>query len=510
MEQSRIDWPSFGTCVGIILVVCIPLALTAETASAYLEQLYDYISNEFGIFYLLASVAAIGFLVWLAASRFGHVRLGAPDEAPEFPTLSWIAMLFCAGVGAGLMYWCVIEWAYYFDNPPFGVAPRSTEATEWAATYGLFHWGFTAWAFYCLPAIAIGYPYYVRKLDSLRYSTSCNWFLRGKEHGAVARVIDFLFMIALIVGASTSLGFSAPMIAACLAWLFGIEASFGLEVVVMAICVGLFVLSVWLGLSKGIKRLSDINLYLAVGLLLFILFAGPTIFLVQTSLNSVGLMLQNFVRMNFWTDPFTDSGFVESWTIFYWAWWLAFAPYVGMFITRISRGRTIRQIVTGMLIFGSMGSWVFYMIIGNYSLFLQLSETIDFVDIVNNVGGSAGIVAALETLPLPALVLGAFAVVSIIFAATTYDSASYTLASGATLHLKAGDDPARWHRVFWAIALAVMPITLLFIGRFAGNPGAALRVLQVCLLVASLPILVVGVMSTVSLVKSLQADQQNR
>ncbi len=240
--------------------------------------------------------------------------------------------------------------------------------------------------------------------------------------------------------------------------------------------------------------------------MLFILIVGPTIFLVKTSLNGVGLMAQNFLRMSFWTDPFTESGFVESWTIFYWAWWIAFAPYVGLFITRISRGRTIRQVITGMLIFGSLGSWTFYMVIGNYSLFLHLTDKIDFVTIVNTVSGSDAIVAALETLPLAPLVISVFAVVSIIFAATTYDSASYTLAGGATLHLKAGDDPARWHRVFWAFALAVMPITLLLVGRASDNPGESLRVLQVLLLIASLPILLVGVFMTVSLVKSLRAD----
>ena len=497
MEQSRIDWPSFATCVAIIAVAGLFLLVSADTARAMLQSLYDYIAIEFGIFYLLASVAAISFLVWLAASRFGNVRLGDSGTRPEFPTLSWVAMLFCAGVGAGLMYWCATEWAFYYESPPFGAEPRSPEAAEWASTYGLFHWGFTAWAFYCLPAIAIAYPYYVGKKDSLRFSLSCNWFLRGNEHGVAARVIDFLFMIALIGGASTGLGFSAPMIAACLAWLFGIQTSFELEVAVMAICVGLFVLSVWLGLQRGIKRLSDINMYLALGLLLFILVVGPTVFLLKTSLNGLGVMTQNFLRMNFWTDPFTASGFVESWTVFYWAWWIAFAPYVGLFITRISRGRTIRQVISGMLIFGSLGSWIFYMIIGNYALFLQLGEQLDFVNIMNTVSGNAAIVATLETLPLAPLVIGVFAVVSIVFAATTYDSASYSLASGATLHLEAGDDPARWHRVFWAFALAVLPISLMFIG--------GLKTMQVTLLIVSLPILVVGVVMSVSLVKSLKA-----
>jgi BCCT family betaine/carnitine transporter len=498
MEQSRIDWPSFGTCVAIIVSVSLVLAVFPDSAGSAMTSTYEYIATEFGILYLLASVAAIGFLAWLAASRFGNARLGDSGSKPEFRTLSWVAMLFCAGVGAGLMYWCATEWAYYFEEPPFGAEPRSPEAAEWASTYGLFHWGFTAWAFYCLPAIAIAYPFYVGKKDKLRFSLSCNWFLRDNEQGPLARLIDFLFMIALIGGAATSLGFSSPMIAACLAWLFGVDASFQLEVVVVAICVGLFVMSVWLGLTRGIKRLSDINMYLALGMVLFILVVGPTVFLLKTSLNGLGMMAQNFLRMNFWTDPFTESGFVESWTIFYWAWWIAFAPYVGLFITRISAGRTIRQVILGMLVFGSLGSWIFYMVIGNYSLFLQLSDQLDFVAILNSVSGDAAIVAMLETLPLAPVVIAVFAVVAIIFAATTYDSASYSLASGATLHLSAGDDPARWHRVFWAFALAALPIMLMFIG--------GLKAMQSVLLVVSLPILIVGVLMSVSLVRSLRAD----
>jgi BCCT family betaine/carnitine transporter len=498
VEQSRIDWPSFVACVVLILGVCIPLALFSDWAGVALQSLYDFIAAEFGIAYLLASVGAIGFLVWLAASRFGRVKLGDEDDQPEFGQLSWVAMLFCAGVGAGLMYWCVTEWAYYFDAPPFGVEPRSPDAADWASTYGLFHWGFTAWAFYCLPSVAIAYPYYVRKLDILRFSVSCNWFLEGREHGVLARGIDFLFMVALIGGAASSLGFSTPMIAACIAWMFGVEPSFGLEAGVVVLAVLMFAGSVWLGLRKGIKRLSDINLALAFGLLAFVLFVGPTAFLLKTSLNGVGVLAQNFVRMNFWTDPFTDSGFVENWTVFYWAWWIAYAPFVGLFVTRISRGRTIRQVITGMLILGSLGSWVFYMVLGNFALFQQLAGNVDFTGILKTVDGNAAIVATLETLPLAPLVIGVFAIVALIFSATTYDSASYTLASAATLHLKAGDDPARWHRLFWAFALGLMPITLMFIG--------GLKVLQVTLLVVSLPILAVCVLAAVSLVKSLQAD----
>ncbi|MCP5093606.1 MAG: BCCT family transporter, partial [Gammaproteobacteria bacterium] len=202
MEQSRIDWPSFGLCALVLVSTSVPLFLFPDAASAALETLYHFIATKFGIFYLLASVAAIGLLVWLAASRYGAVKLGDPGEEPEFREISWIGMLFCAGVGAGLLYWCVTEWAFYYDAPPFAAEPRSAEAAEWASTYGLFHWGFTAWAFYCLPTIAIAYPYYIKKLDVLRFSVSCHWFLKGKEHGPAARAIDFLFMVALLGGAA--------------------------------------------------------------------------------------------------------------------------------------------------------------------------------------------------------------------------------------------------------------------------------------------------------------------
>ncbi len=498
MQQSRIDWPAFGLSAAILVLASIPLFAWPAKSAVFLEALYAFIAGELGFLYLLASAGAIGFLLWLAMSRFGSVQLGETDE-PEFSELSWIGMLFCAGVGAGLLYWCATEWAWYYDAPPFGAEPRSSEATEWASTYGLFHWGFTAWAFYCLPAVAIAYPYYSKHLSVLRFSVCCHWFLKGRECGTTARTIDLLFMIALLGGAASSLGFSTPMIAATLGWLFNVDADDALEVAVVLVCIVLFATSVWLGLRRGIKRLSDINVGLAFGILLFILLAGPTAFILKTSLSGVGHMLQNFVRMNFWTDPFTDSGFVESWTIFYWAWWIAFAPYVGLFVARISRGRTIRRVILGMLTWGSLGSWLFYMVMGNYSLFLELSGDVNFTGIMAADGGSAAIVAMLETLPLAAVVIALFSIVAVIFSATTYDSASYALASGATLGLHEGQDPARWHRVFWAFALGLMPVALMLM-------DAELRPIQVILLVVSLPILLVGVAMSIALVKQLRKD----
>jgi BCCT family betaine/carnitine transporter len=499
MKNRNVDWPSFGASVTIILTASITLFLFPEEGNKFLTELYAIISGHFAFLYLLAGVATLSLLLWLAIGRFGKIRLSKDDEQPEFGELSWAAMLFCAGVGAGLMYWAPIEWAYYYDAPPFGLEAGSAAASEWASTYGIFHWGPTAWAFYCLPTIAIAYPYYCKKVPYLRLSTSCYYFLAGKEDSGAARLIDWLFMIGLLGGAGTSLGFSTPMIAAAVGSITGWEADFGLEVGVVAVSVLMFATSVWLGLKKGIKRLSDINMWLAFVLLAYVLVVGPTIFLLNTSMNSIGLMAQNFIRMNTWTDVFTNSGFVESWTIFYWAWWIAYGPFVGLFVTRISSGRTIRQVIFGMLTYGSLGGALFYMILGNYGLHLETSGTLEVTSILSSEGGPAAIVAILGQLPYAVIMIGLFAMIALIFSATTYDSASYILASCATRELKAKEDPVRWHRLFWAVALAILPLTLMFLG--------GLKTIQSATLVVSLPLVFVGVLMAVSLVKQLRADE---
>jgi BCCT family betaine/carnitine transporter len=498
--DTNIDKVNFTATLLIILLVSVPLALNPEAGAAIVQQSYVFIATHFGWLYAVAGVAALLVLLWLAFGRYGQVRLGLEGDRPEFSTPSWVAMLFCAGVGAGLMYWSVIEWSFYYESPPFGAEPRSAEAAKWAASYGIFHWGITAWAFYCLPTLAIAYPFYAERVPVLKYSVACHYWLQGREESLPARAMDFLYMIALIGGAGSSLGFSTPLIAALVSRLTGIEAGFGLEAAVVGICVIAFATSVFLGLERGIKRLSDINMVLALLLLGFVLVAGPSLFILKTSLNGLGTVVQNYVAMSTWTDPFTDSRFFEDWTVFYWAWWIAYGPFVGLFVTRISRGRTIRQVILGMLLYGTLGGALFYMVLGNYSLALQLSGELDVLAVAGGQGGEAAIVASFDQLPLAELAIALFCIVSIIFSATTYDSASYTLASTASHHLHPSEDPARWHRTFWAFALAVLPLTLMYIG--------GLRVAQTAVLVVSLPILVTGAFATVALLLSLKRDHE--
>jgi BCCT family betaine/carnitine transporter len=498
-SKVKTDWIMFAATAATILLVCIPIVGFQEQSARFITTAYDAITRQFGMLYLWYGTGLLVFLAWLAMSRYGGVKLGDKDTKPEYSTFSWVAMLFSAGVGAGLLYWAVIEWGYYIDAPPYGVEPRSTQAIEWASSYGLFHWGITGWAFFCMPTLAIAYPYYVRKIPYLRLSTACSSYLPNGVNSKRGRMIDFLYMVNLIGGTGTSLGLSTPMIAASFSELFGLDHNFLLEVYVVVICIGIFGTSAWLGLDKGIKRLADLNTILALSLLFFVLAVGPTLFILKMGTNGIGLVLQNFIRMNTWTDPVESTGFVENWTVFYWAWWVAYGPFVGIFTARISRGRTIRQVIVGMITFGSLGASLFFIVFGNYAMHLQLNDILNVTALMKDIGEAATITQVFLTLPLGYAALAVFAAVSVIFLATTYDSASYTLASVATQRLEAGQNPARWNRLFWACALAVLPVSLMFI-------DGGLKVILSTTIVVSLPLLAVGVLMCASLVKMLRED----
>ena len=498
MKEPRIDRLLFFAASAAAIIVCIPLGLIPEQSEQFISGLYDQIASNFGVLYQMFAIGTIGFLIWLASSRYGRIRLGGDGDKPDYSTFSWVGMLFCAGTGASLLVWSGVEWAFYIDAPPLGATPRSQEAFEFAAAYGPFHWGIAAWAFYALPTIAIAYPFYVKNVSHLRASTSLHAILgKSGENSMIGRIVDLAAMIALLGGAGTSLGVIAPTIAASTAELLSIETSFALEAIVMTACIGLFGASVYLGIDRGIRRLSDLNVYLILGFLAFIFVVGPTVFLLKSSVNTAGVMMQNFIRMMFWTDPVENSGFVESWTIFYWAWWIAFALPVGVFITRISRGRTIRQVIVGMLSFGTLGCWLFYFVFGNYSISLELAGTLSVTDSLAENGMYITVENVVSTLPLSTWALSLFIVVSVISVATTYDSASYTLASTATAELSVGENPARWHRLFWALILGLLPVFMMFAG--------GLDIIRSGVLVASLPLLIVGVAMVVSLMKSLRA-----
>nr|WP_218137571.1 BCCT family transporter [Photobacterium damselae] len=498
-----IDRPTFFGALGLLISTVVPLLLFPKEGAEWIAIAKSFMTDKLGFLYLGLGVAAFFFMIYIVFSDIGQIKLGDPDEAPEFKTASWAAMLFCGGIGASILYWGAIEWAYYYQSPPFQLEPGSEEAVRWAATYGIFHWGPIAWSIYLVPALPIAYFFYVRKQPVLKVSAALMPVIgEARSHGWVGKLVDVLFIFGLLGGGATTLGLAAPLITEGVNYLFGVPKTTETQVVVLLVCTAIFAYSAYAGMEKGIKLLSNINFWGALGLLAFILICGPTIFMLETGLDSLGRMLSNFFVMATWAEPFggygsfADTHFPQDWTIFYWAWWLVFAPSMGLFVARISRGRTIKQMVTGSIFFGSMGCFLFFMILGNYGLSLQLSGALDVVGILNAEGATKAIFSILEQLPFSTFVIAAFTMLCLIFTATTFDSISYILAS--VVQNNVTEEPMRWNRLFWAFALSFMPSVLLFMG--------GLSTLQTAAIVGGLPLLVIAVMLMVSAVKAATLD----
>ncbi|PKF78985.1 choline transporter [Vibrio sp. vnigr-6D03] len=500
---SLIDKPTFFGAIALLTLITIPLILFPIEGAHWISIAKSFMTDKLGFLYLTLGISAFFFMIYVVFSDMGQIKLGEADEKPEFATASWAAMLFCGGIGASILYWGCIEWAYYYQSPPFQLEAGSEEAVRWAATYGIFHWGPIAWSIYLIPALPIAYFFYVRKQPVLKVSSALMPVLgEARTQKAPGKIIDVLFIFGLLGGAATTLGLAAPLIGEGLNQLFGIPQNTYSQIGVLLVCTAIFAYSSYAGMEKGIKILSNINFWGAMGLLAFVLAVGPTIFMLETGLDSLGRMLSNFFTMATWAEPFGGYGsfdnthFPQDWTIFYWAWWLVFAPSMGLFVARISRGRTIKQMVTGSIFFGSLGCFMFFMILGNYGLSLQLSGELDVVAILNAEGATKAIFAMLNALPFNKVVIAVFTLLCIIFTATTFDSISYILAS--VVQNNVSEEPMRWNRMFWAFTLSFLPTVLMFLG--------GLSTLQTAAIVGGLPLLVISVMLMVSAVRATSLD----
>lgn len=505
-----IDNGTFFGALALLLAVTLPLVIFPEQGAAWVGVARSFVVENFGFLYLALGFGAGIFMLFIAFSDIGKISLGHPDEKPEFKTSSWAAMLFCAGIGASILYWGTIEWAYYFQAPPFQIEPYSAEAARWAAAYGIFHWGPLAWAIYLIPALPIAYFFYVRHRNVLKVSEALLPVLgERRAHGNTGRVIDVLFVFGMLGGGATTLGLAAPLINEGVHELFGAPKGITTQIIVLIVCTAIFGGSAYAGLKKGIQNLSIINMWLALGLLSFVFVMGPTVFMANTGLDALGRVLSNIVHMATWIEPFggfdnfEDTQFPQDWTIFYWAWWLAFAPSVGLFIARISRGRTIREMIVGSMFFGTLGCFLFFMCLGNFGMYLQLSGQLDVLTVLNEQSATAAIFAILGEMPMRGLVIGVYTLLAVIFTATTFDSISYILAS--VVQRKIEDEPLRWNRLFWAAALSFMPITLLLL---QGDDGLA--VLQTASIVGGAPLLIVAFLLCLAIVKVARFDIQHQ
>ena len=490
----------FGSAGIIIMFVVLTLAFTDPLDSA-VSTASDWLLTNMGWFYILGVTAFLVFLIFIALGRFGRVRLGKDGERPQYSDVAWFGMLFAAGIGTILMFWGVAEPISHFGNPPrasLGVEPGTVEAATDAMSFTFYHFTFHTWAIFALPALAFAYFIHKRNLPP-RVSSMFQPILGEKIHGPIGRTIDIVAIVGTVFGVAVSIGLGTLQINGGLSQLTGIPESAGWNLIIIGVVCGLATISVALGMDRGLKVLSTINIWAAVGLLVFVLLAGSTLYTLKGTIESFGVYLASLPQLAFWNDTFADTGWQNSWTVFYWAWTITWSPFVGIFIARISKGRTIRQFVTGVLVVPATFSILWFGIFGMEAINIEMNGGGGLVDRVvgdNDIPGA--LFAFLEHFPLAGFV-SAFSIALVaLFFVTSVDSAALVLDTMANGH---EDFNPLKQRIFWSVSIAVIASVLLV---FSGTGG--LGALQSTIVLVGFPFFVIGYFQMYALYRALRED----
>jgi glycine betaine transporter len=459
----------FFTSGAISVAFVIWGAVFTDNLGTVASSTLDFLITQFGWMYLLAATSLLIFSILLAVSRYGTIRLGKDDDRPEFRTVSWIAMMFSAGMGIGLMFYGVAEPISHFSSPPPGSAPAGTDAAaQVAMQYTFFHWGLHPWAMYAVVGLALAYFAY-RKGHGNLISSAFRPLLGDRVDGGLGKAIEILAIFATLFGSATSLGLGALQINDGLNFLWGIETSITLAIVVIGVLTVMFILSAVSGVEKGIQWLSNTNMVLAGLLALFILAVGPLVYIINTFIGSIGAYVWNIVPMSFRTGAFGGEDWIAGWTIFYWAWWISWAPFVGAFIARISKGRTIREFIVGVLLVPSGASFIWFSIFGGTAINLTRSGA-DITGAVEQSQAGA-LFATLEQFPLPEVTAFITVLLVVLFFVSGADAASIVL---GTLSSQGDPEPARPVVIFWGTLTGAAAAVLLVAGGLTALQQAAI------------------------------------
>jgi len=496
----RVNKPVFITSSILIVGFIIFGVLFTEAAGALFGFLQSFITTNFGWFFILLMNVALVFCLYLIASRYGDIRLGKQTERPQYSLVSWIGMLFSAGIGIGLVYWGTAEPLYHFMAPPLGEA-ETVEAAKQAMNFSFLHWGLHAWAIYTIVALSLAYFHFRRGLP-LSIRSTLYPILGQKIYGRWGHTVDVLAVFGTMFGVVTSLGLGVMQINSGLENLFGFPNSVGVQFAIIAFITLLACGSLMLGLDKGIKRLSDINMGLTGLLLAFMVVLGPTLFIFDSFFENVGNYLAAMVPLSFWGEAYSNTDWQSSWTIFYWAWWVSWSPFVGVFIARISRGRTIREFTLGVLLIPMTILFFWFTTFGGVAIHMELLAALDpalvspgLVDAVNEDFGSA-IFRLIEYYPLAKPITLLIVIMIVLWFVTSSDSASFVIDM-----LTAGGDtnPPKIQRLFWATMEGLIAAILLAAG--------GLDALQAAAIVAGLPFALVIFVMMYSLRRGLSRDR---
>ena len=457
--KRRLDWVTTAVPLAAIVVLCFLFVVYPESSAQLLSTIRFFLGDRLSTYYLLIGLGAFFCSLYMAFSRYGSIKIGGADK-PDYSFFQWGTMMFTAGLAADILFYSLCEWMLYANEPRIS---QMGAMEEWAATYPLFHWGPIPWSFYMILAVSFGFMLHVRKRNKQKYSEACRPLLGKHVDGIPGRLIDLVAIFALLAGTATTFSLATPLLSLAISHVFGIPESHFLTIAILVIICITYTVTVIFGM-KGVAKLAASCTYLFFGLLLYVLIGGGQArYIIETGLTAVGNLAQNFIGMSTWTDASRTSSFPQNWTIFYWAYWMVWCVATPFFIGTISRGRTIRQTILGGYIFALSGTFVSFIILGNYGLSLQVFGKLDLLGIYEQTQNLyESILSIFQTLPFSEFGLVLLALTMIAFYATTFDALTLVASSYSYKELKEKEEPDQKVKLFWAVLLMLFPIALIF------------------------------------------------
>lgn len=496
-NTATVDKPLAILTLAIVFASVAGLAIYSTESIALAATMMGWVTRVFTTPVLIFTLLSVVFCLWLAFSKYGHIKFG--HEKPEYSTMTWIFMFFLSGMGSATLYWGFLDWAYYYQTPGLNIPAQTPEAFKYSVAYSFFHYGPSAWSIFALTSVPLCYHYYVRKNKGLSLAAIIEAVTGYKATGPVGRLVDLLFLLCMFGALTISLVLTAVTFTNILSLLTGIPNTFTTKVTIILTVSVLFALSSYVGMDSGMKRLSQLVCFGIIAFAVYIFIFGPTEFILNNSLSSLGLMSTRFMDMSLFTDPTGSGQFTRDWTVFYWLWWISYAPGVALFVTRVSRGRSIREVVLALIVAGCAASWSMYGILENFSAHSFLNGLVDVPAILASKGGEVAIGELLNLLPAGTALMWAFLIIMAVYLAAHMDAVGYAVSATCVRNLKEGQDPSPNSRLFWCIMLTLVPIAMIF-------SKAPLDTMKAATVITALPFIVIILIQTYGLVKWLKQD----
>ncbi|MFA0140402.1 BCCT family transporter [Vibrio kanaloae] len=488
-EQSSTDISLIIISLAFVFSTIAMLMIFPDGSQEVAKSMFSGLTNNIGSSVQLLGFVSVCIVFAIAASRYGTIKLG--DGKPEYSSMSWIFMFICAGLGSATMYWAFMEWAYYYNSIGLNIDSETNDSLRSSLSYVFFHWGFTPWSIYALCAITMSYHFHVNRSKGLNLASLIAGITGMKDGSNASKIIgiaiNLTFLFATFGGLILTTTVTVNTVSTGFSELFEFDNTFLFQAVLLALITLTFTLSSYIGIGEGLQKIAKAACGMTFVFGLVVLLLGNTTFIIDFLINSIGLTISNFVEMSLFTDATNNGTFNKDWTVFYWLYWVTYTPAVAIFVTRISKGRTIREVIIGLVSGGCAGCWFFFGSLSGYAIEMFNSGTINSPEILSTVSGDLAISQLISALPFGTFLSVFYFILMMIFLASHLDATAYTVAAVSVKGLKQNEDPSKTLRLFWCVMLSVLPLSMLYI-------DASLSTLKTAVVLTAAPFIIVLLM----------------